>query len=159
MVPGLKLRNVNDQPGGRRQGYSLARHIKLHESLDLLAGALVRSRNGLGAKETTLLSSIPVELNRVGWLEACREQDAEALEQIDAASTVVISTWCATACWVAQVDRVHVGANDDNGSRWVASWNLGNDRRLDEAVRIKRDRDVGATICTCVLFVVSIGDI
>lgn len=68
------------------------------------------------------------------WLEACCEQSAECLEKIDSASTIIICTGSTPVCGAAQVDGVHMSA--ENGHRASGGTrDTSDDRALDPGVR------------------------
>lgn len=116
---------------------SLSRHVELHERLDGFSGTLIGAGNSLGAQKTNFLGSIPVELDRVGRLEAGSQKSAEGLHEVDSSCAVVIGTWSASAGWTALVDRVHVGTQDGDGSGGILAWEFGDDGRLDEGVGVE----------------------
>lgn len=76
---------------------------------------LVALGNGLGTKETSLLSRVPVELDRAVGAETSVDEGTENFEDGNSARSIVISTGGATPHGQPHVDRVLVGADNDGG--------------------------------------------
>ncbi|GKT76778.1 hypothetical protein ColTof4_09201 [Colletotrichum tofieldiae] len=75
---------------GSASAGGVASHVLVQHTQHALTGGSVVGEDGLGAEETTLLTSVEVELDCVLRPEAGSHKDAEGLEEVDGASGVVI---------------------------------------------------------------------
>jgi hypothetical protein len=105
-------------------------HVQVDHSLDRDARALVRPGNGLASEQTSLLTSVKVELNRYRRLESVGDEDSEGLHQVDDAAAVVISTRGTSTRRVALVDRVKVSTKDHSCAGGVCAGEAGDDGLL-----------------------------
>lgn len=89
----------------------VAGHVLVQHTEDTLARRFVVGKDSLGAKETTLLTSIEVELDGVLGAETSGDKNAQGLKQVDSTGAIVIGTRSAGSGGTS--GGIVVGTNND----------------------------------------------
>jgi hypothetical protein len=83
----------------------------LDHSKDINTSLLVILSHSLGAQESSLLSRVPVELNRTLRTEARVDQSTEDFQDGNGTGTIIVSTGGATPLRQPHVDRILMSTN------------------------------------------------
>ena len=122
-----------------------AARTELEHAVDVDSIVLVGVGDSGAADEADLLGGIPLELDRVARHEAVLDQDAEGLEEGDAARAVVVGAGGAAVGRVLRVDAVLVRADDDERQARLRAGKVGDQRALVKVgVHKLLDGNVGA---------------
>lgn len=105
-------------------------HVQLDLRADRRRGASVAGCDGARTQETSLFASVPMEMNWHARGIAALDESTESLDEGNATTAIVISTWGASGRSAA--DGVQMRAEDDDGRCGVCASERRNDRLLRE---------------------------
>lgn len=115
---------VSDQADGLGgTGLDVGGHVELEHALDGLASASVVGGDSVGAEQTSLLTSVEVELEGSSRLESALDEHTGSIHEVDGSSAIIISTRGARSG--TSSDGVHVST--ENGDWASAGAGEGND--------------------------------